>query len=191
VAGEQLECLKSLDQFDCKTYRDDQLSKRHGTSCSWLFSDEVYRSWLENENCPILWVYGGPGFGKTVMSSVLTQEILDETNISFGYGHSVAYFFFDDKDERLRTSHALLSNLLAQLLSQDPDTLIHFKEEQDYKLKLEKTEWNPGMLWRVFIRILKDDKIKPVFLIIDALGMFRQLYGLLRTASIINGSNSI
>jgi hypothetical protein len=190
VAGEQLECLKSLNQFDCETYRDDQLSKRHGTSCSWLFSDVVYRSWLENENCPILWVYGGPGFGKTVLSSVLTEVILKETNI-FGHGHSVAYFFFDDKDERLKTSHALLLNLLAQLLSQDPNALVHFKEEQDYKLKLEKTEWNPGMLWRVFIRILKDDKIKPIFLIIDALGMFGQLYCFPDTASIIQRSNSI
>jgi hypothetical protein len=180
VASEQLECLKSLNQFDCKTYRDDQLSKRHGTSCSWLFSDEVYRSWLEKENCPILWVHGGPGFGKTVLASVLTKVILKETKISFGHGNSVAYFF--DKDERLRTSHALLLNMLAQLLSQDPNALVHFTEEQDYNMELEKTEWNLGMLWRVFIQILKDEKTNPVFLIIDALGMFRQLCGLPRTA---------
>jgi hypothetical protein len=191
VAGEQLECLKSLNQFDCKTYRDDQLSKRHGTSCSWIFSDEVYRSWLENENFPIIWVHAGPGFGKTVLSSVLTEVISKETNISFGHGHSVAYFFFDDTDERLRTSDALLLNLLAQLLSQDPNALVHFTEEQDYKLKRRKTEWNPGMLWRVFIRILKDDEIKPIFLIIDALGMFGQLYYFPDKASIIHGSNSI
>jgi DNA replication protein DnaC len=151
VASEQLKCLKSLNRFDCETYRDDQLSKRHGTSCSWLFSNEVYRSWLENENCPIIWVHGGPGFGKTVLSSVLTEEILKETNISFGDGHSVAYFFFDDRDERLRTSHALLLNLLAQFLSQDPNAVVHFTEEHDYKINLEKTEWNLGMLWRVFI----------------------------------------
>jgi hypothetical protein len=186
-----LECLKSLNQFDCETYRDDQLSKRHGTSCSWLFSDLVYRPWLEKENCPIFWVYGGPGVGKTVLSSVLTVVILKETNISFGNDHSVAYFFFDNNDERLRTSHALLLNLLAQLLSQDPNALVHFTKEQDYKSNLEKTEWSLGMLWRVFIRILKDDKIKPVFLIIDALGMFGELYYLPYEASIISRSNSI
>jgi hypothetical protein len=186
MAREQLKCLKSLNQFDCETYRDDQLSKRHGTSCSWLFSDEVYRSRLENENCPIIWVYGGPGSRKAVLSSVLTEVILKETNISFGHSHSVAYFF-DDKDERLKTSDALLLNLLAQLLSQDPNALVHFTEEHDYKLKLEKTEWDSRMLWRVFIRVLKDDKIKPIFLIIDALGMFGQLYYFPDKASIIHG----
>jgi nucleoside-triphosphatase THEP1 len=171
VANGQLKCLKSLKQFDCKTYRDDQFAKRHGTSCSWLFINEHYRYWLENEDCLILWVHGGPGCGKTVLSSVLTEAILSETNTCFGTDHLVAYFFFDDKDERLRTSHALLSNLLAQLLTQDRSALVHFKQEENYQLKLDKTEWNLRMLWRVFIRILKDDKSKPLILIIDALGM--------------------
>jgi hypothetical protein len=99
------------------------------------------------------------------LSSVLTEAILSETNTSFGTDHLVAYFFFDDKDERLKTSHALLSNLLAKMLSQDPNALMHFKQEEDFQLKLETMGWNPGMLWRVFIRILKDDKIKPLILI--------------------------
>jgi nucleoside-triphosphatase THEP1 len=171
VENEQLKCLTSLNQFDCKTYRDDQLAKRHGTSCSWLFINEHYRHWLEKGDRPILCVHGGPGCGKTVLSSVLTEEILTETNTSFGTDHLVAYFFFDDKDERLRTSHALLSTLLAQLLTQNRSTLVHFKQEEASQLELDKTEWNLGMLWRVFIRILKDDKSKPLILIIDALGM--------------------
>jgi hypothetical protein len=48
--------------------------------------------------------------------------------------------------------------------------------------------WNAR---RVFIRILKDDKIKPIFLIIDALGMFRQLYYFPDKASIMKESNYI
>jgi hypothetical protein len=191
VANEQRECLKSLKQFDCKTYRDVQLSKQDGTSYSWLFSDDHYKRWLENGDRPILWVQERLGIGKTVLSSILTEKILNETNISFGKDHLVTYFFFDDKDEHLRTSDAVLSNLLAQLLSQDLNTLVHFTEEESYKIDLEKTEWNLGMLWRVLIRILKDEKIKPVIMIIDALGMFQQLCDLLNKAYIANGSNSI
>jgi hypothetical protein len=178
VTQEQLKCLESLNTFDCKTYRDDKFSKRHGTSCEWLFINEHFRYWLENEDRLILWVNGGPGCGKTVMSSVLTEAILSETNTSFGRDHLVAYFFFDDKDDRLRTSHALFLNLLAQLLSQDRNALTHFIQEEDYQKKLAKTEWNLGMLWRVFLGILKDDTIKPVILIIDALGMLQKLCNL-------------
>jgi hypothetical protein len=38
----------------------------------------------------------------------------------------VAYFFCDDKDERLRTAHAILVDLLDQLLEQLPGVLDHF-----------------------------------------------------------------
>jgi hypothetical protein len=68
---------------------------------------------------------------------------------------------------------------------------VHFIQEEYCQLNLEKTGWNSGILWRVFIRNLKDDKIKPVFLIIDALGMFGRLYCFPDKASIINGSNNI
>lgn len=40
--------------------------------------------------------------------------------------YSIAYFFCDDKDERLKITHAILANVLAQLLSQDPNSLFRF-----------------------------------------------------------------
>jgi hypothetical protein len=83
----------------------------------------------------------------------------------------VAYFFCDDKDERLSTESAVLLNLLAQLLKQDPGVLIHFSAESEYTVNRERTSWNFGMLWRVFDRIVKDDKCRPMCVIIDALGM--------------------
>ena len=81
------------------------------------------------------------------------------------------YFFCDDKDERLRTGSAVLLNLLAQLLKQDPDVLVHFSAEPVYAANKKRTSWNFGMLWRVFDRIVKDDKARPMCVIIDALGM--------------------
>jgi len=83
----------------------------------------------------------------------------------------VAYFFCDDKDERLRTGFAVLLNLLAQLLKQDAGVLKHFCAESAYAVNKERTSWNFGMLWRVFDRIVKDDTAKPMCVIIDALGM--------------------
>jgi hypothetical protein len=71
----------------------------------------------------------------------------------------------------LKTSHALLTNVLDQLLRQDPNTLTHFSNEPEYEIKKEKTVWTIEMLWRVFKRIIYDEKLKPMFVIIDALGM--------------------
>jgi hypothetical protein len=98
----------------------------------------------------------------------LCKELLRSDENIFRGNYSVAYFFCDDKDERLRTEYAVLLNLLAQLLKQDSGVLIHFSE---YAVHKERTLWNFGMLWRVFDRIVKDDKARPMCLIIDALGM--------------------
>jgi hypothetical protein len=83
----------------------------------------------------------------------------------------VSYFFCDDKDDQLRTPQAILRDLLVQILRERPHALIHFVEETDYVLHGKKTLWNTEMLWRVFERCLKDDKIGAMYFIIDALGI--------------------
>jgi hypothetical protein len=106
------------------------------------------------------------------LSSVLTKELCCDERIFGGtQNYSVAYFFCDEKDERLRTESAVLLNLLSQLLKQDPRVLVHFLAESEYAVHKERTSWNFGMLWRVFDRIVRDDGARPMCVIIDALGM--------------------
>lgn len=69
----------------------------------------------------------------------------------------------------MKTSHALLTNVLSQLRRQDPNTLIHFSNEPIYNIDKEKTVWTIEMLWHVFNRIVNDERTKPMLVIIDAL----------------------
>jgi hypothetical protein len=151
------------------------LLKRHENTCTWLLSDKRYRAWVEKDDQPILWIHGGPGCGKSVSLSVLSKQLPGDANISFGGDYSVAYFFCDDKDERLRTADAILVNLLAQLLMQNPDVFKHFPTEFEYAAckedRKEAMPWSFGMLWRVFDRVIKDDNVRPMCVLIDALGM--------------------
>jgi hypothetical protein len=171
VTKELRECLQSLIELVYESYGDKHLRKRHKGTCSWIFSHENYRCWLEDDDHPILWIYGGPGFGKTVLSAVLSKEPISDQQTSFDQECSVAYFFCDDIDNRLNTVHALLTNILAQHLRQDPNALIHFSNEPVYNIHKEKTEWTVEMLWGVFSGIVNDEKLKPMIVIIDALGM--------------------
>ncbi|KAF8534445.1 hypothetical protein BDD12DRAFT_895913 [Trichophaea hybrida] len=162
---EYADCRKSLKPSDYESYREEIWNRRHENTCTWILSDQRYQMWTEKNGQAILWISGGPGFGKSVLSSFLTKEITrGKTNQLY-----MAYFFCDDKDERLRTAHAILVNLLTQLLDQVPDVIDHFLAEPEYITNKEKTSWSFGMLWRVFERITKDTNRGQVYILIDAL----------------------
>ena len=151
---------------DYETYRDELWRRRQEGTCTWLLDDERYKTWNDVNGQAILWIHGDPGCGKSVLSSFLTKEVIrGKTNQL-----SLAYFFCDDKDERLRTADAILVNLLAQLLQYIPDTIVHLTVEHGYATNKEKTSWTFGMLWRVFERIINDANTGHVCILIDALG---------------------
>ncbi|KAH9012857.1 hypothetical protein EDB83DRAFT_2233557 [Lactarius deliciosus] len=60
----------------------------------------------------LLWVYGKPGSGKSILSSVIIRHIKSMSNAF------LAYFYFDFKDTTKQDSRALLSSLLVQLSDQ-------------------------------------------------------------------------
>jgi len=166
-------CLESLNGLDCEGCRDDLLHKRQEHTCTWFLTDERYQRWTEEDTPSILCVSGGPGCGKSVLESVISNELSNNATIRNDY--LIAYFFCDDKDDRLRTAHAILVNLLAQLLNQERDTLVHFLADSEYDVKKGKTLWSIAMLWRVLGRIAKDTNIKRLCLIVDALGTYKLL----------------
>lgn len=103
-----------------------------------------------------------------MLSAFLTEEIIRDKAKS---QLSLAYFFCDDKDDRLRTADAILVNLLTQLLTHAPNIIVHFSVELEFATEKENTSWSYNMLWRVFKRILNDVSIGQVCLLIDALGI--------------------
>jgi hypothetical protein len=162
------DCLRSLRAFDVESYRDEIFLKRYEDTCAWIFSEKTYQDWVETNG--VLWIRGGPGCGKSVLSSFLSKELSGNLSSNSGKAFLVAYFFCDDKDDRLRTADAILANILAQVLKQAPKALVHFSTEPQYAVNKGKMSWNLGMLWRVFDRIVKDHNIGSICLIIDALG---------------------
>lgn len=56
----------------------DKLIRRKGISakgtCRWITSNKVYESWLHARS-QLLWISGGPGKGKTMLSIFLIEEL--------------------------------------------------------------------------------------------------------------------
>ncbi|KAI5848045.1 hypothetical protein BZA05DRAFT_340680, partial [Tricharina praecox] len=152
--------------------RDEILFTRHRDTCGWLTADKRYKNWARNDGKTVLWIRGDPGCGKSVLAAFLSAHLaIENAAETFGKQYVVAYFFCNDKDERLRTPHAILASLLAQILWQEQDSFVHFSTESQYVMHRGLTVWDFPMLLRVLGRILKDDHIRPLCLLIDALGM--------------------
>lgn len=94
-----------------------------GNSHEWLVNHESFKSWSEYQGLRVLWLYGGPGSGKTVLSKtiVLYLNQISDSGPDPDVLRKPVYFFFDDKDPKAQDSTTFVSSILYQIL-EDPKT---------------------------------------------------------------------
>ncbi|KAF8347174.1 hypothetical protein F5887DRAFT_49123 [Amanita rubescens] len=79
----------------------------------WLLRHEAYTMWKEETSLTrLLWIKGVPGAGKSVLSSVIIDDLRKIQNPRL----AVAFFYCELQDPLKRDPTNVLSNLLAQLL---------------------------------------------------------------------------
>ena len=86
---------------------------------TWFLDSQVFSEW---EAIPgsLLWLYGIPGCGKSVLSSTIIEAILEHCHSNSDC--SVLYFFFDFNDEEKQQPDKMVRSLIAQLSSQSKTT---------------------------------------------------------------------
>ena len=112
--------------------------------------DDCYEvtKWLTDRESTAIYLYGKPGIGKSAFSSKLLQTIRKQNPESV----PVAYFSFGDQDERRTSSTALLSSLIYQILSQDPQRFVVVRDL--YLAIKERSIWVFQPLWILFRSLL-------------------------------------
>lgn len=158
--------MRSLQLSDYKSYRKVRLLKRQKGTCTWILENETFLQWKEyNQTSPVLWISGGPGFGKSVLSAFLTENIPERD-------FTTIYFLCDNKDSRLNFGTAIVSHWLGQLLERLPGAYIHFTSIASFQCaeSRESYRWALGELFRVLKNILTDPYLPKICLLVDALG---------------------
>jgi NACHT domain-containing protein len=61
------------------------------------------------------WLYGKPGCGKTILSSSVIENLVDQQHVQGKFSMAVAYFYFDFKDPSKQQSELMVKSLLSQL----------------------------------------------------------------------------
>jgi hypothetical protein len=96
-------------------------STRTKHSGSWIFGNGQFQSWAQ-QSFPVLWLCGGPGIGKSSLTShiieFLRQQSVDPMNGSPRV--SIAYFYFKEADRELRSFGNALRAMASDIADSDP-----------------------------------------------------------------------
>ncbi|KAL8965919.1 MAG: hypothetical protein Q9183_003616, partial [Haloplaca sp. 2 TL-2023] len=165
---ERIDIDKVVNLLAVSSVPEDDLEDLHSVwmpgSCNWILSQTVFQSWLEDESSRsrILWVYGLPGCGKSVLSSFVVRYLQDK-------GHSCQYFFFSFGDYLKRTINLLLRSLAYQIATVVSEFCAQLGKLEDDNIRLENAEGRT--IWqKVFKSRLSNIQLqRPIYWVIDAL----------------------
>jgi hypothetical protein len=99
-----------------------------------------FQSWLRGDS-NLLWIRGGPGKGKTMMSVYLTEAIASEKC------RSLAYYFCIGQEMKQNNASAVLRGILWQITEHHPDLMQHVlpyfdpSERGSATISSEETLW--------------------------------------------------
>jgi hypothetical protein len=124
--------------------------------------NEKYQSWLEG-GPSLLWIYGGPGKGKTMMSIYLTQQLERK------YGQNVIYFFCSSGHQTRNTATAVIRTLLWQLLTKRPSLSRLVEQYQDPPERMQALVSTQGTLWELFSKAIQVTELGSIHCVIDGL----------------------
>jgi ankyrin repeat protein len=163
------ECLTALFLTDPRDDRE-KLIQRKGSrvdgTCEWIKTNALYNSWLRSHS-QLLWLSGGPGKGKTMLSIFLAEEL--ERTARLSQNTLFLQYFCDNKDPKRNTAVTIIRGLIFQLLQLRPNLF-------DFILpsfKIQKESLFTGSsfetLWRIFETMLRDPVLGTVYCVLDGL----------------------
>ncbi|KAF8467186.1 hypothetical protein BDZ91DRAFT_848457 [Kalaharituber pfeilii] len=92
----------------------------HSCTGRWLFEMDEYKQWVQSNHSSLLWCYGIPGSGKSVLSTSIMKHLLDtcvqETQNDSGKTF-IGYFFCTFSDYRSLKFEEIIRSLVKQVLS--------------------------------------------------------------------------
>jgi ankyrin repeat protein len=152
--------------------RDDQDRLIHAKgpivegTCEWIKTNELYNSWLHSRS-QLLWLSGGPGKGKTMLSIFLAGELERIANDS--QDMLFVQYFCNNRDEKRNTATAVIRGLLFQLLSLRPKLFDYILPS--FKVQKESlfTDSSFETLWRIFETMVHDPVLSTTYCVLDGL----------------------
>lgn len=159
-----LQALQCPDPFVVKNRLKESKDKFILKAIEWIFENPQYCIWQKDDDIRLLWIWGGAGKGKTMMTIGLVEQLSqDSTSI-------VTYFFCHDADYELNSISGIIKGLIQQLIRQRRELLELLQRRWDathacYKENI--SSWR--ILWDIFIEMINHCRRQRVYVVVDAL----------------------
>ena len=172
---EKTKCLAALFQTLSNDPSDDaaiilfnKRVKRAEDTCKWILDDQNYKTWRDSPS-KLLWICGGPGKGKTIMSIFLGEAVRVLAQTRLCEKAVTIHCFCVNNDDKRNTAVSILRTLIFQLLAQELKMFKHIVGL--YKVRKEAL-FNASSfetLWKIFESMVSDPAFDRVYCILDGL----------------------
>ena len=135
-------------------------------SIEWIFHDPQYINWQDGDDLGLLWIKGGAGKGKTMMSIGLIERIPHRQDGTI----MMTYFFCQNADYELNTIESIIKGLILQLVNQQEQLTASLRRRWDTahrRFDEGVTSWR--ILWHIFLEMLDRCQCQRVYVVVDAL----------------------
>ena len=133
-------------------------------SYRWVLNNPEFQQWHDHPESRLLWVKGDPGKGKTMLLCGIVDELSKSTD------HVLSFFFCQANDSRINNAASVLRSLIYLLVYQQPSLVQHVRGDYD---RAGETLFKDANTWdtlsKIFTSILRDQRLKMAYLVIDAL----------------------
>lgn len=139
-------------------------------TCGWILSSTEYRQWHKRgpDSTDLLWICGGPGSGKTMVSIYVSKYLEDPTNTQ-GDPQSgltevdlVLYFYCNGSDGDKNSETGILRGLLFQAILRRPHLLPHVQQIYEERGNSIFRDWSFDMLWIALRAIILETSAQDV-----------------------------
>lgn len=159
---EEKACHDSLFLTDPAFDRDrlvQDKGERVQNTCEWILGDPNLRAWLDG-GVRSLWICGGPGKGKTMMSIFLSKHLDARKGI---------YYFCRAGDINRNSATTVLRGLLWYLVFKFPELRPELRACLEVKKRIQQAVLIAETLWNIFIQLTTSPKLVGTLCILDGL----------------------
>lgn len=138
----------------------------------WILETKEYRdftNWVDPESTSpsrLLWINGLAGTGKTMLMIGIIRKLSSQPAV---IAPRLSFFFCQGTNDALKTPTAVLRSLIWLLLVQEPSLVSHLLQKHKERPHLFTDENAFIALSEAFQNILRDSRLPPTYLVVDAL----------------------